>query len=290
MAVTWSASSHYLNQWCDIVNWTIRNKLQWNFNQNHNIFFQENAFESVVWKTAAILSRPQCVKGLTCGCMQQSTTYRWTGKLYGAGITLMINLKQTSWWLKINLQEKLSNLLSLNLWLWICECLAMSYNSQPGCYHDGCWCPGAKSAPGHQQPACWQNNKISRKVIQNLHIKGIFDVPCLAVPYNSQKSGGLIIRQLVDAYGWLLHTDELVDCAGLELHPWPSHRVFFCELYSRGLSYYYKSKLHLCNIQSQYPKIKKLLKGKDKVNDTKIILCLSQCFPKYSQQTSHKSS
>ena len=45
--------------------WTnagIRNKFQWNFNQNYNIFIQENAFENVVWKTAAILSRPQCVK------------------------------------------------------------------------------------------------------------------------------------------------------------------------------------------------------------------------------------
>ena len=31
-------------------------------NRNSNIFIQENAFESVVCKTAAILSRPQCVK------------------------------------------------------------------------------------------------------------------------------------------------------------------------------------------------------------------------------------
>ena len=61
--VAWSAPGHYLNQWWNIVNWTNRNKLQWNFNQNHNIFIQENAFENVVWKTAAILSRLQCVKG-----------------------------------------------------------------------------------------------------------------------------------------------------------------------------------------------------------------------------------
>ena len=38
-----------------------RNKLQWNFNRNSNIFIQENAFESVVCETAAILSRPQWV-------------------------------------------------------------------------------------------------------------------------------------------------------------------------------------------------------------------------------------
>ena len=29
---------------------------------------QENAFENVVWKMAAILSRPQCVKGLYKWC------------------------------------------------------------------------------------------------------------------------------------------------------------------------------------------------------------------------------
>ena len=37
------------------------NKLQWNLNRNSNIFIQENAFESVVCETAAILSRPQYV-------------------------------------------------------------------------------------------------------------------------------------------------------------------------------------------------------------------------------------
>ena len=45
-----------------IVNWTLRNKLQWNSNRNSNIFTQENAFESVVCEMAAILSRLQCVK------------------------------------------------------------------------------------------------------------------------------------------------------------------------------------------------------------------------------------
>ena len=44
-----------------IVNWTFRNKLQWNLNRNSYIFIQENAFEGVVCETADILSRPQCV-------------------------------------------------------------------------------------------------------------------------------------------------------------------------------------------------------------------------------------
>ena len=60
--VAWTAPCHYLNQCWHIVNWTLRNKLQWNFNRNSNILIQENAVESVVCQTAAILSRPQWVK------------------------------------------------------------------------------------------------------------------------------------------------------------------------------------------------------------------------------------
>ena len=57
-----SAPSHYLNQCWNSVKSTLRNKLQWNFNRNSYVFIKENAFENVVWKMAAILSRPQCVK------------------------------------------------------------------------------------------------------------------------------------------------------------------------------------------------------------------------------------
>ena len=45
-----------------IVNWTLRKKLQWNFDQKCNIFIHKNAFESIVCEMASILSRPQCVK------------------------------------------------------------------------------------------------------------------------------------------------------------------------------------------------------------------------------------
>ena len=45
-----------------LANWTLGKKLKWNFDRNWNIFIQENAFENVVWKMAAILSRSQCVK------------------------------------------------------------------------------------------------------------------------------------------------------------------------------------------------------------------------------------
>ena len=58
-----SPPSHYLNQWWNIVNSNLRNKLQWNHKQNSSIFIQENAFENVVCEMASISSRPQWVKG-----------------------------------------------------------------------------------------------------------------------------------------------------------------------------------------------------------------------------------
>ena len=59
---------HYLNQCWNIVNWTLGNKLQWNFNRNYSSFIQENVFESAVCDTAAILSRPQCVNQYSACC------------------------------------------------------------------------------------------------------------------------------------------------------------------------------------------------------------------------------
>ena len=45
--------------------YTLRNKLQWHFNQNTNLFIHENAFESRVCEMAAILSWGHELKG-TC--------------------------------------------------------------------------------------------------------------------------------------------------------------------------------------------------------------------------------
>ena len=43
-----------------IVNWSLRNKLQWNFNQNSYVFIQENAFEIVVWNGGHFVSTLMC--------------------------------------------------------------------------------------------------------------------------------------------------------------------------------------------------------------------------------------
>ena len=54
--------ANYLNQWWNIVNWSLTNRLQWNFNQNSYTFMEENIFESAVCKMTYISSQHQCVK------------------------------------------------------------------------------------------------------------------------------------------------------------------------------------------------------------------------------------
>ena len=60
--ITIVSDNDYLKQWWNIVIWTRGKKFKGNLNRNLYIFIQENAFENVVWKMSAILSRPQCVK------------------------------------------------------------------------------------------------------------------------------------------------------------------------------------------------------------------------------------
>ena len=55
--VACSAPTYYLNQCWLIVNYLLRNKLQWNSNQHTKRFINENAFKSVVCDMAVILSR-----------------------------------------------------------------------------------------------------------------------------------------------------------------------------------------------------------------------------------------
>ena len=56
-----STKPYNLNQYWVIVNWTLRNKLQWNFNQNTKFFIHKNASGNVC-KMAAVLSRGRRVK------------------------------------------------------------------------------------------------------------------------------------------------------------------------------------------------------------------------------------
>ena len=60
--VAYSAPSHYLNQCWVFVNWTLRNKLQWNFNQNIRLFIHKNVFENAFCEMGVILFRGRWVK------------------------------------------------------------------------------------------------------------------------------------------------------------------------------------------------------------------------------------
>ena len=87
--VAWPAPSHYLNHCWNIVNWTLGNKLQWNFNRNLNIFIQEMRLKNVVCKMASILLCPQCVNSLWPG----GTIWRHRS---GLTLALVIGLMATN--------------------------------------------------------------------------------------------------------------------------------------------------------------------------------------------------
>ena len=69
-----SAPSHSLNQCCLVVNWTFRNKRQWNLIQNTKLFIHENAFENVACETADVLSRRRWVNLANSLSLLRNTT------------------------------------------------------------------------------------------------------------------------------------------------------------------------------------------------------------------------
>ena len=64
--------------------WTNLNKLRWNLNCNAYIFIQENAFENVVWKMAAILSLPSSVNADHC---HLTVSWQYSGWRVETGLT-----------------------------------------------------------------------------------------------------------------------------------------------------------------------------------------------------------
>ena len=112
--LSWSITSHYLNQYWIIVDLNLGNKLQRNLKWNSFIFIQVNAFKNIVCKMApAILSWIQCV----------NYTYKKTSHLsyihYQAYWCLGGNMSQGISWNVINLSALLQLHLHspLNTWL-----------------------------------------------------------------------------------------------------------------------------------------------------------------------------
>ena len=67
-----SEPSHYLDQCCLIVKWTLENKLQWNSIQNTKHFVHTNAFENVIFEMPVVFF----------------TRERWVRKVFMHGIYL----------------------------------------------------------------------------------------------------------------------------------------------------------------------------------------------------------
>ena len=56
----WRQAIIWANAGILLIGPCMRNKLQWKFNRNSNIFVLQNALENVVWEMTSILSQPQC--------------------------------------------------------------------------------------------------------------------------------------------------------------------------------------------------------------------------------------
>ena len=104
------------DQCWNIVNWNLRNKLQWNLKRNSYIFIHKNAFENVVCEMAAICSRPQCVKEcfISCKFINMEKIYIYWILLYPRPTKLvyLINLVHPS----VRLSFLLGSLLT-----WCCD-------------------------------------------------------------------------------------------------------------------------------------------------------------------------
>ena len=113
MVVTYSVPSHYVNQCWVIVNWTLRNKLQWNFNKKGKLFVHENASETIVCEMVDILSRERWVNyydmktswpsndSRVIGPLWSVTGHRWMDSSYKGPLTKDLNqlvYKQSSYW------------------------------------------------------------------------------------------------------------------------------------------------------------------------------------------------
>ena len=78
--VAFSSPSNYINQCWFIVNCTLKNKLQWNFNQNTQLIIHENASENIVCEMVAILSRGRWVNpygGVMNPCIASPGHRQW---------------------------------------------------------------------------------------------------------------------------------------------------------------------------------------------------------------------
>ena len=105
LAPTMWQTIHYLNQWWNVVNWTLRNKLQWNFKWNPYIFIQEMYLNvsSAKWRPLCL-----CLNVLNhlpiweikwiVSKLGQHHAYWWPGSFCRQVISSHDTDWQISWW------------------------------------------------------------------------------------------------------------------------------------------------------------------------------------------------
>ena len=117
--ISTKALSKPMLDWLFIVNWTLWNKLQWNFLPNEKIFIHKNASENIVCIIAAILSR-----------------WRWIHDWwvwYPLWYYPQMNANVPYWW-KVNIGQALAWYCQETSWC-LSQCLPRSM------LPNGCWCP-----------------------------------------------------------------------------------------------------------------------------------------------------
>ena len=87
-----------MNQWWIIVNWPLRNKLQWNVNRNSNSFIKENTSENVVCEMLSISSWPRCVNQYTMICIEKKCIIcKYQPFFTGPSTVLLIRRPYSKW-------------------------------------------------------------------------------------------------------------------------------------------------------------------------------------------------
>ena len=110
---TYSVTSHYLNQCWVIANWTLGDKLQWNFNPNTKCFIPENASGNIVCEMVTILSRGRWIKVALVLVLIKVMLFNIAASLATLFIDRELLQTLASW-------QLLSSYLMMDTWVWTC--------------------------------------------------------------------------------------------------------------------------------------------------------------------------
>ena len=119
-------TSHYLNQCLVIVNWTLSNKLQLNFNQNTKFFILENTSVNVICEMAEILSRRRWVDSSPPGQNLRHFALIRTIQYRSIAITHLCSLHNWEHCNGILMHDHHKSDITLHLWFYLLRYLTIS--------------------------------------------------------------------------------------------------------------------------------------------------------------------